>query len=92
VEIWTDLRIVEVARLPGFHNPFKCARREVFDQSVRDGVATQRRPWQFWRSATDETARIWPDDVSERLRRAARDRFTAREVAECRRSITSPTG
>jgi hypothetical protein len=47
----TDLRIVDVSDLPGFHNPFKCERREIWDRgpaqvcsgAVRDRVA-QRYP------------------------------------------------
>jgi hypothetical protein len=135
----TDLRIVDVADLPGFHNPFKCERREIWDRglaqvcsgAVRNRVAQRyltdarrprRRTWEIWRASatalaasarTRETAieadveRLlhgetlnWEEhpygtvdltallsvSETETAMRTVRDRLTADDIAECRRS------
>lgn len=80
MELCTDLRIVEVAGLPGFHNPFRCEQRAVFDAAVLEALAARRRPWQFWKPSVQELVQHLPAEVSERLMRGVRDRLGPRRA------------
>jgi hypothetical protein len=85
MDAWADLRIVDVAALPGFHNPFKCARRDVFNRAVHEAVRAGRRPWQVWKPPARELMGSLPVEEGEAVMRAVRDSFGPGEARECRR-------
>ena len=84
VDPWSDLRIVEVAELPGFHNPFKCDRREIFDLAIRDQVSARRRSWQIWKPSVDKLIESLSVQDTEQITRAARDHLEPDQVQTCR--------
>ena len=81
-----DLRIVDVSELPGFHNPFKCGRREVFEEALVDAARpyARSRPWQLWRRPVAELVESMQIEDKQAVTRSVRERFGPDEIAECR--------
>lgn len=84
VDVCADLRIVDVTEPPGFHNPFKCPRRDVFDYAIHQAVVAKRRPWQIWKPSVEDLVASFPVKDTEAMR-AVRDGFGPDEAPECRR-------
>jgi hypothetical protein len=93
VECWGDLRIVDVASLPAFHNPFRCGRRDVFDQAIRDAVTARRSAWQIWRPSVRRlVAALRWEEIEPIPRLHAPSAAQRRSPNAAGASITKPIG
>jgi hypothetical protein len=71
-ELWGDLRIVEVASLPAFHNSVPVRAREVFDEAVRGAVAGRRRRWEVWKASVGRMVEALSIEETEAITRSFR--------------------
>lgn len=84
MDVWMDLRIVDVSELPGFHNPFRCGRRELFDDALREAVAGRRRAWEVWKPSVGAMVGSLGVEEIESITRRRRASLTRDELELCR--------